>query len=93
MISTRYNKNQCNNCICSKKLPDGLQIYLPFYVDGMLIIARNKAEISMLKTQLGKEFETKDLGTTRKILGMEIHKERHHGILCFAQQSYIMIVL
>ena len=59
----------------------------------MLIAARNTVEISMLKTQLAKEFEMKDLGVARKILGIEIHRERHLGRLFLTQQSYIMKVL
>ena len=93
MIGTGYKRNQYDNCIYSKELPDGSQIYLLLYVDDMLIAARSKAEISMLKTQLGKEFEMKDLGAARKILGMEIHRERHRGRLCLTQQTYIMKVL
>ena len=93
MIGNGYNRNQYDNCIYSKELSDGSRIYLLLYVDDMLIAARNKAEISMLKTQLGKEFEMKDLGAAKKILGMEIHRERHCGRLCVSQQSYIMKVL
>ena len=70
MIGAGYNRNQYDNCIYSKELPDASWIYLLLYVDDMLIAARSKAEISMLKTQLGKEFEMKDLGAARKIPGI-----------------------
>ena len=38
----------------------------------MLISAPNKEEIRKVKVQLSKEFEMKDLGAAKKILGMEI---------------------
>jgi hypothetical protein len=43
----------------------------------MLIASNDKNEIAKLKAQLNSEFEMKDLGTTKKILGMEIIRERH----------------
>ncbi|RVW75394.1 Retrovirus-related Pol polyprotein from transposon TNT 1-94 [Vitis vinifera] len=38
--------------------------------------AKNKEEIRKVKVQLIKEFEMKDLGATKKILGMEILRDR-----------------
>ena len=35
-----------------------------------------------LKTQLKNEFEMKDLGEAKKILGMKITQERAKGIVC-----------
>ena len=59
-----------------KKLDDGSFIYLLLYVDDMLIAATNKHEICSLKTLLSGEFEMKDLGPSKKILVMEIHRDR-----------------
>ena len=42
----------------------------------MLIASRNQGEICRLKAQLSKEFEMKDLGEAKKILGMEIARDR-----------------
>ena len=46
--------------------------YLLLYVDDMLIAAKNKTHVHKLKVQLKKEFDMKDLGESKKILGMEI---------------------
>ena len=43
-------------------------------------------EIDVLKAQLSKEFEMKDLGGARKILGMEIVRDRKRGQLCLTQR-------
>ena len=50
-------------------------IYLLLYVDDMLIFHKNMSEINKLKTQLQGEFEIKDLGVAKKILGMKIHRD------------------
>ncbi|KAF2307998.1 hypothetical protein GH714_034183 [Hevea brasiliensis] len=44
-------------------------------------------------TELSDEFEIKDLGATKKILGMEITKDRSVGKLFLSQQAYVEKVL
>ena len=39
-------------------------------MDDMLIVVKNKTHVQKLKAQLKKEFDMKDLGETKKILGM-----------------------
>ena len=56
-------------------------IYLLLYVDDMLIAVRNKIYIQNLKAQLKKEFDMKDLGETKKILSIEISRDRSIGKL------------
>ncbi|XP_070047356.1 uncharacterized protein [Nicotiana tomentosiformis] len=57
-------------------LNDGAFVYLLLYVDDMLISAKDLIEIHNLKSQLKSEFEMKDLGAAKKILGMEIKRDR-----------------
>ena len=42
----------------------------------MLIAANNKEVIRTIKVQLNNEFEMKDLREAKKILGMEIMRDR-----------------
>ena len=42
-----------------------------------------------MKAQLSKEFEMKNLGRARKILGMEIMRDKNKGRLCFTQRQYL----
>ena len=93
MISHDYVRNQYDKCVNLKKLLDGSFIYLLLYVDDMLIAASSKAEIDNLKTLLSNEFEMKDLGATKKILGMEIWRDRKVSLLYFSQHKYIEKVL
>ncbi|KAK3004147.1 hypothetical protein RJ639_020036 [Escallonia herrerae] len=51
-------------------------IFLTLYVDDMLIATKSKSEIAQLKALLSAEFEMKDLGTAKKILDMEVSRDR-----------------
>jgi len=42
------------------------------YVDDMIIASKSKSVIDKLKKDLSSEFEMKDLGEAKKVLGMEI---------------------
>ena len=64
------------------RLHDGSFIYLVLYVDDMLIASKNVEEIEKLKTQLNQEFEMKDLGEAKNILGMEITRDREGDKIC-----------
>ncbi|KAG8498395.1 hypothetical protein CXB51_006971 [Gossypium anomalum] len=72
-----------------KKLQEGIFIYLLLYVDDMLIASNSKVEIERLKTQLNLEFEMKDLGEAKKIIGMKICRDRAHGRVSLSQKQYL----
>nr|KYP76530.1 Retrovirus-related Pol polyprotein from transposon TNT 1-94 [Cajanus cajan]KYP76536.1 Retrovirus-related Pol polyprotein from transposon TNT 1-94 [Cajanus cajan] len=55
----------------------------------MLVAGSNMDEINRLKTQLSEEFEMKDLGATKQILGMNISRNRSEGSLILFQEKYI----
>ena len=81
MVTNSYFRSQRESCIYFRKYSDGSFIYLLLYVDDMLIAAKDMSEISKLKAQLSVEFEMKDLGAAKKILGMEIHRDKIVGKL------------
>jgi len=53
------------------KQPSGEYIYLLLYVGDMLIAFKSRSVIDKLKN-LSFEFEMKDLGEAKKMLGMKI---------------------
>jgi ATP-binding cassette subfamily B (MDR/TAP) protein 1 len=59
----------------------------------MLIAAKSRKEITTLKRLLSTEFKMKDLGAVKKILGMEITRDRKVGLLFLSQHAYIEKVL
>ncbi|KAE8709887.1 Tubulin beta-2 chain [Hibiscus syriacus] len=89
----KYTRSKYDHCVYLQKLKDGSFIYLLLYVDDMLITSKSQKEIEKLKAQLNQEFEIKDLGETKKILGMEISKDRQRGELCLTQKQYLRKVL
>ena len=62
-------------------------------MDDMLIAMRNKTHVQKLKSQLKKEFNMKNLGEAKKILGMEITRDRSSGRLWLSQENYVLKVL
>ena len=59
----------------------------------MLIASKNQTKIEKLKVQLKGEFEMKDLGEAKKILGMEITRDRQSKKLFLSQKEYLKRVL
>jgi len=68
----RYTRSYYDPCVYYNKLPGGEYIYLLLYVDDMLIASKSKSAIDKLKKDLSSEFEIKDLGEVKKVIGMEI---------------------
>ena len=62
-------------------------------MDDMLIMNKNKTEIDKLKRSLKLEFDMKDLGAAKRILGIDIVRERKKGTLALTQSLYIKKVL
>ncbi|KAG8477637.1 hypothetical protein CXB51_031043 [Gossypium anomalum] len=79
--------------VVQEKNSNGSFVYLLLYVDDMLIAAKDKGEIRKVKAQLSEEFEMKDLGPAKKILGMEILRDRKASKLYLSQKGYIEKVL
>ena len=93
MIGQNYTRSSFDHCVYFRKLQNGYFIYLLLYVDDMLIASRNQGVICRLKAQLSKELEMKDLGEAKKILSMEIARDRQRGTLCLTQKHYLKKVL
>ena len=79
MKDQKYKRSKYDHCVYLHKIQDGFYIYLLLYVDNMLIATKSQVEIDRLKAQLSKEFEMKDLGKAKKILGMQINRDSERG--------------
>ncbi|KAJ4703754.1 Retrovirus-related Pol polyprotein from transposon TNT 1-94 [Melia azedarach] len=93
MIEIGYTRSPYDCCVYYSKATNGSLIYLVLYVDDMLIAAENKYDVQKLKDLLSVEFEMKDLGAARKILGMEIYRDRSKKKLFLSQKGYIQKIL
>ena len=70
-----------------------VMVYLVLYVDDMFIASVSMSLIEDLKHKLKGEFDIKDLGPAKKILGMQLHRNRNTGPLFLSQEEYIIRVL
>ena len=86
MISHDFKKSSFDSCVYFKRCNDESFMYLLLYVDGMLIAAKSKEEIRTVKVQLNNEFEMKNRGAAKKILRMEIMRDRVAGRLSLSQK-------
>ncbi|KAE8691239.1 hypothetical protein F3Y22_tig00110890pilonHSYRG00161 [Hibiscus syriacus] len=93
MIKIGYNRCEYDCCVYVKSLDDGSFIFLLLYVDDMLIAAKNMDDVIGLKTLLSQEFDMKDLGAAKKILGMEICRDRDSRKLRLSQRGYVEKIL
>ena len=89
MILHDFIRSSYDSCVCLKKLQNGSLLYLLLYVDDMLVACDTLFEVENVKELLSNEFEMKDLGKAKKILGMEIMKDRSKGVLYLSQRKYI----
>ena len=76
MISHNFRRCTYDSCVYFRRRDDESFIYLLLYVDDMLIATKDKKEIRRVKAQLSRESKMKDLGAAKKILEMEILKDR-----------------
>ena len=91
MIKASFTHCEYDSYVYFKQCED--PTYLLLYVDDMLIAAKDKVHIKEIKSQLKKEFDMKDLGAAKKILGMEISRDRSSCRLWLSQENYILKVL
>ena len=87
MLKVEFTRSDYDNYVYFKNLVNGMMIYLLLYVDDMLIASKDKIEIGCIKQQLRGEFEIKSLGLAKRILRMEIKRDKKNSIL-FLSVSY-----
>jgi hypothetical protein len=94
MMRSGYTRCAMDHC-CYVKHFNASYIILLLYVDDMLIAGSNMVEINKLKRQIqmSEEFEMKDLGAAKQILGMSISRDRSDGSLKLSQEKYIGKIL
>ena len=77
MLAQGFKRSTFDPCVYLKPVDNDVYgfIILVLYVDDMLIAAKSRSDIDELKGLLSSAFKMKDLGTARKILGMEIKRD------------------
>ena len=93
LIRYGFIRNKYGTCVYILKKGKVCVLYLLLYVDDILIASANKEEIRKLKESLNTKFEMKDLGSARRILGIDIHRDRAKGELFLSQSNYLKKVV
>lgn len=88
-----FNRSEYDPCFYYKGRGGPNSCYLLLYVDDMLFVGCDVTEINDIKQKLKQEFDMKDLGSDKRILGMEIKRDRQNHTLFLSQQSYILKIL
>ncbi|KAE8673308.1 hypothetical protein F3Y22_tig00111794pilonHSYRG00058 [Hibiscus syriacus] len=88
-----YNRLNADPCAYFKRSGGNDFVILLLYVDDILVAGPNKDHIKELKAQLAREFEMMDLGSTNKILGMQIHRDISNRKIWLSQKNYLKKIL
>lgn len=92
MKSLRFNRSSFDHCLYFK-VTDSVPIFLLLYVDDILIISPCMKAIKHVQSCLSAQFEMKDLEDARRILGMDIIRDRKKSSLVLSQTSYVKKIL
>nr|GEY89063.1 retrovirus-related Pol polyprotein from transposon TNT 1-94 [Tanacetum cinerariifolium] len=76
MLSSRFKRSSYDSCVYYRNYAAGEYIYLLLYLNNMLIACKSMAEVGSTKSLLKKEFDMKELRKAKKILGIEIVRDR-----------------
>ncbi|KAL0409122.1 UNVERIFIED_CONTAM: Retrovirus-related Pol polyprotein from transposon TNT 1-94 [Sesamum radiatum] len=88
MQSLHFQRSAFDPCLYFKYYSD-IPVFLVLYVDDMLIASSSISLIVELQNNLSKNFEMKDLGDAKKILGMSIDRNRKTSTIFLNQMSYV----
>jgi len=93
LLKTGFVKRGYDSCVYMLKRGEKVILYLLLYVDDILMASSSKDEIVKLKEKLNGEFEMKGLGPAKRVLGIDIFKNRDKGELFLFQLSYLKKVV
>ena len=79
-------------CLHKEKGSESCGILL-LYVDDILLAGADSGELQLIKDRLKEKFEMKDLGNARRILGMDILRNRSKRELKLVQADYISKII
>ncbi|CAH9095979.1 unnamed protein product [Cuscuta epithymum] len=92
MSSLRFKRSDSDPCLYFKDA-DSVLVFLLIYVDDMLIISPSVNAIKNVQQCLCENFAMKDLGDAKRILGINIIRDRSRCTLTLNQTSYLDKVL
>jgi hypothetical protein len=92
LTSIQLTKTAVDHCVYFRER-DGERTWVTVWVDDLLILSTSRKEAEKTKIEIEGLFETKDLGEPRKIIGIEIARDRDAGTITLSQRHYIETLL
>ena len=92
IIQLGFVANKLDNCVYVMKSESNYTI-LSLYVDDILLVGNDIEMLNKIKSELSEKFETKDMGETSYVLGIQILRDRKSRILSINQEKYLRSVL
>lgn len=89
VLKIGFKRSEFDACLYYNNMKSGGEIYFLLYIDDMLLASPDKSQIYRLKNLLKSEFDMKDLGYAKKILGMVIKRIRSENKLTITQEAYL----
>lgn len=82
VLTIGFQRSKFDHCLYFQhNETDNNYLFLLLYVDDMLLVGSSPKSINNIKTDLSGEFDMKDLGKAKRILGMEIERNRSNSIV------------
>lgn len=88
-----FTRRHYDSCLYFKDIGTKSAIYLLLYVDDMLITSASIEVVKKVKGLLSSKFDMKDLGNAKRILGIDIKRDRQHKVSCLSQKDYLRKVI
>ena len=93
LVRMKFERSNFDSCVYVKKVGERIVVYLLLYVYDILVAGSCKKEIQVIKEDLKMKFDMKYLGEAKRILGMDILRNRHMRELRLVQTDYIIKVI
>jgi hypothetical protein len=90
ILSMGFTQSRYDECIYTKIYKD-VFIAIGLYVDDFYIFTNRPKEGDFVKTEIGRDFDIKDLGEARECLGVQITKD--NGGIRLSQETYVKKIL
>lgn len=93
IVTHDFKRCSYDCCVYSKTLNPNMYIYLLLYVNDILIACNERTKIEALKKLLNTAFDMKDFRRAKKILGVEIIRNKSRGLVFLSQAKHLKRVL
>ncbi|CAM8957867.1 unnamed protein product [Rhodiola kirilowii] len=93
MLALGFMRSKYDACLYLKRPKPDLNVYLLLYVDDILIMSNSKTEVEKMKRDFKANFDMKDLGLAKRILGISITRDRKNKKMYLSQHDYFVKVL